>query len=591
MEAHLKSKMKNASQIDFSDGFTPTTSYRTLALDTLSEKDDFRLKERDRRPIPYPWGSLTTEGINKAQSAPLYKYTMRGGAAQKTLAKTFEDAGMHPKKLISERAFADNVNKIVVDARKKKVRPRETNPLDPKYSLPSFKMDKPPEQKFIKNNLDTSDIKGTSPHPVQKPFMRNTLFVDDIEGTRVGWRPKYRENFGRNIRDLNLDVKDINKMRKKKIKAEKEAIDVGVKRLTRRPQSVTYSLKTDDIEGAQSRSRATYLPCGQRRTQYVHTNNTQDIRGATPKSNKVRSVRPYSAPIDRTGIEPKATTLMKRKIRESIQKQYHDISTNFKSLDRDGSGKLTTEEFSKVMNQCDINIADEEAKMVVQGFDTNNSGTVDYAKLLKAIGPNYTSRGISQTRSDSLDNTASTSTPAEARPFLQVANGETQTSSMEVAGESGAAAAAAAGSNDKASTSASASASQSQKTQSGADSLRDKIKEARTATKEKEKKGEGDWKPSKFAVVKADRPQTVHSTSRSRKPKDNQKRHGNRPMTSPAKGRGASAQQRHVTIANSPQAAAMALQRPKSAFTTKCRMQTWENSQLREDIATIRALR
>ena len=128
--------------------------------DTLSEKDDFRLKERDRRPIPYPWGSLTTEGINKAQSAPLYRYTKRGSAAQKTLAKTFDDAEMRPKKLTSANAFADAVNRIVLDARKKKMGPRGTNPLDPTYKLPTFVKETPPVPRFIKDNLDTSDIKG-----------------------------------------------------------------------------------------------------------------------------------------------------------------------------------------------------------------------------------------------------------------------------------------------------------------------------------------------------------------------------------------------------------------------------------------------
>ena len=574
MEAFIKSKTKNASQIDFSDGFTPTTSYRTLALDTLSEKDDFRLKERERRPIPYPWGSLTTEGINKAQSAPLYKYTKRGGAAQKSLAKTFDDAGMHPKKLTSDRTFADNVNRICVDARKKKmVGPRGTNPLDPKYCLPTFVQEKPPQQRFIKDNLDTSDIKGTSPHPVQKAFMRNTLLVDDIEGTKVGWRPKYRENFGRNIRDLNLDVRDINKMRKKKIKAEKEAIDVGVKRLMKRPQSVTYSLKTDDIDGAQSRSLARYLPCGQKRTQYVHTNNTRDIRGATPRSNKMRSKvtnRPYSAPIDRTGLVPKATNIIEKRIKESIQRQYHDISNNFRSLDRDGSGKLTPEEFGKVLNQCDVKIAEDEARLVVQGFDTNNSGTVDYAKLLKAIGPTYIAKNIAVGEAAA---SAAATTSTEDRP-------EVRQFAPEVAESVGSKQQHKDSSEEKEVQVEPSAITKSIKEAASKEPLRKKIEEARKAADSRNSEAEDAWKPSKFAVVKADRPHTVHSMSRSRRTGGSQKR--GRPMTSPGK-RGT----QRVTI----QPKAEVAERPKSAFTTKCRMQTWEKSQLREDIATIRALR
>lgn len=42
MQADPNSPSKFESQIDFSDGFTPTTSYRTLSLDTLSSEDDFR---------------------------------------------------------------------------------------------------------------------------------------------------------------------------------------------------------------------------------------------------------------------------------------------------------------------------------------------------------------------------------------------------------------------------------------------------------------------------------------------------------------------------------------------------------------------
>ncbi|WZN66632.1 EF-hand domain-containing protein [Chloropicon roscoffensis] len=566
MEAYIKSKTKNASQIDFSDGFTPTTSYRTLALDTLSEKDDFRLKERDRRPIPYPWGSLTTEGINKAQSAPLYRYTKRGSAAQKTLAKTFDDAEMRPKKLTSANAFADAVNRIVLDARKKKMGPRGTNPLDPTYKLPTFVKETPPVPRFIKDNLDTSDIKGTSPHPVQKAFMRNTLQVDDIEGTKVGWRPKYRENFGRNVRDLNLDVRDINKMRKKKIKAEKEPIDVGVKRQTKRPQSVTYSLKTNDIDGAQSRPRGRYLPCGQKRTQYVHTNNTQDIRGATPKKRSDR--RPYSAPIDRTGLSSRASNLIESKIRESIQRQYHDISNSFRNLDRDGSGKLTTEEFSRVMSKCEIRMAEDEAKLVVQGFDTNNSGTVDYAKVLKAIGPSYVSQNLGRSSAAEVAEPAAPAETLGGGDENAVVDAEVQTAAQPAGPspeEEGAA-----GAEKSAPTPAPAQASKPA-------TLSQRIEEARRGSQEEE------WKPSKFAVVKADRPHTVSASSRPQRAKAQRQKAAQRPMTSPGGGR-----RRKVSIQSKP----ATLERPRSAFTNvKCRTQTWERSQLREDIATIRALR
>lgn len=415
-------------------------------------------------------------------------------------------------------------------------------------------------------NERTNLPKGTSPHPVQKAFMRNTLQVDDIEGTKVGWRPKYRENFGRNVRDLNLDVRDINKMRKKKIKAEKEPIDVGVKRQTKRPQSVTYSLKTNDIDGAQSRPRGRYLPCGQKRTQYVHTNNTQDIRGATPKKRSDR--RPYSAPIDRTGLSSRASNLIESKIRESIQRQYHDISNSFRNLDRDGSGKLTTEEFSRVMSKCEIRMAEDEAKLVVQGFDTNNSGTVDYAKVLKAIGPSYVSQNLGRSSAAEVAEPAAPAETLGGGDENAVVDAEVQTAAQPVGPspeEEGAA-----GAEKSAPTPAPAQASKPA-------TLSQRIEEARRGSQEEE------WKPSKFAVVKADRPHTVSASSRPQRAKAQRQKAAQRPMTSPGGGR-----RRKVSIQSKP----ATLERPRSAFTNvKCRTQTWERSQLREDIATIRALR
>ena len=84
-------------------------------------------------------------------------------------------------------------------------------------------------------------------------------------------------------------------------------------------------------------------------------------------------------------------------------------------------------------------------------------------------------------------------------------------------------------------------------------------------------------------MVKADRPHTVSASSRPQRAKAQRQKAAQRPMTSPGGGR-----RRKVSIQSKP----ATLERPRSAFTNvKCRTQTWERSQLREDIATIRALR
>ena len=553
MEAKALSASKTASQIDLSDGFTPTTSYRTLTLDTLSEKDDYRLKTRERRPIPYPWGSLTTKGIDKAQTAPLYKYTNK--EAQKSLSKTFDEAGMQPKKLISTKQISDATNRIVHDARRRKQvqKPRGTNPLDPNYHLPSFVEEIAPAPRFIKDNLDTSDIKGTSPLPVQKPFLRTSLFLDDIEGTKVGWRPRYREKFGKTIRDLNLDVKDINKRKKKSVNFAKEAIDTGVKQRIKRSDSVTYSLKTDDIDGARSRTRVAYYPRDRERTNYRCTNCTEDIAGATPKV-KARTKRPYSAPIDRTDVEPRAKQMLEGKIQARIQKQYADLLSGFKQMDRDGSGKVTPDEFIKVMGECDIKVKSHEASLALKGFDTNNSGYLDYQKLLKSIGPSYISKHIHS---------------KAQHPVTQVQTDLSLKDDLVTSGK-----------REDAAPAASAAPGPASQPEASPAAPADAPAKLFTPRTRKSKDDEYEWKPSKYGAIKADRPYTSHAATRTQKAKDERMRA--RPTSSPSRrnAKGASVRIKH------PEA-----ERPKSAFPLRCRMQTWENSQLREDIATIRALK
>jgi len=539
MQADPNSPSKFESQIDFSDGFTPTTSYRTLSLDTLSSEDDFRLKQRGRRPIPYPWGSLTTDGIDKAQAAPLYRYTNRGFETQKTLAKTFNEAGMHPKKLTSENCVSDSTTRVVDAAQRKKFasfqKPRGTNPLDPVYKLPSFTPHESPVPRFIKDNLDVSDIRGTSPFPVQKAFLRNTLELDDIDGTKVGWRPRYRKNFGKNIRDLNLDVTDINKARKKFVNYDKDALRISGKQRIKRSDSITFSLKTSDIRGAQSRHMSARFATERNQASFRPTNNIDDIPGARPKPLKSKSkvARPYSAPVSRDAFVSKAKEIMGHQaVKDKLEAQYTNILQSFKQKDRDGSGKLTQNEFTEVMKKNDIEMKPDEANAVLQGFDTNNTGYIDYQKMLEVV--------------------CSKSAPPKQQQAATKMKGE---AAKDPAADEG----------------------------------------QKHPSDQNAKPSNGEWKPSKYGVVKADRPHTAHPGSvnngngvgGSRKRcQGNQRKE--RPLSSPVRRKGSAAE------SHSSQSTANGCNRPKSAMPlsgTPCRLHAWETTQLKEDIATVRALR
>lgn len=45
---------------------------------------------------------------------------------------------------------------------------RKVNPLVPEYKLPSYKVVPPPEPKFLRDNIDNSDIDGAHIKPLHK---------------------------------------------------------------------------------------------------------------------------------------------------------------------------------------------------------------------------------------------------------------------------------------------------------------------------------------------------------------------------------------------------------------------------------------
>lgn len=62
-----------------------------------------------------------------------------------------------------------------------------------------------------------------------------------------------------------------------------------------------------------------------------------------------------------------------------------DLGRTFKIVDRDGSGSLDTEEFTRAVRMCKLQIEPEEVKLIFDHFDTRRDGRVDFEEFLRAV--------------------------------------------------------------------------------------------------------------------------------------------------------------------------------------------------------------
>ncbi|XP_074594261.1 calcyphosin-like protein isoform X2 [Brevipalpus obovatus] len=59
----------------------------------------------------------------------------------------------------------------------------------------------------------------------------------------------------------------------------------------------------------------------------------------------------------------------------------------FRRFDNDASGSLKMDEFTQGVQECGLNLTDEEMSELFAQFDADNSGSVDYNEFLRAIRP------------------------------------------------------------------------------------------------------------------------------------------------------------------------------------------------------------
>ncbi|KAI5078436.1 hypothetical protein GOP47_0006107, partial [Adiantum capillus-veneris] len=338
-----------------------TRHWRSMALDTLRSDEAHRVYDKGRRTILQPC-SLTTEGIELAQPAPVYRFLNRGPYKVSSLSKTWDDLD----------------------------RPR---PWIPAHVHRTF------------HNLTTDDIKGAHPNPKFKCgrhfrcqiSTQGSIYVlsyveqaespaskEVIEGSFPGWRPAHRRRFGKSVRDLCLQVQDINKPTRRMIRSGNAQAYLEIegthpkhlKQFQIGDIRSNHSLQAFDIQGTESGS-ATWISNVQRRKEEGKE------RTCTLKH--------------RESAEMVAEALLDSKT-QGLEKGLLSI---FKQLDRDKSGKLTAKEVHTAFKRLQVELNAEELRLLASAFNTDVDGYVDYRKLLFAASSKEPKKHFNPAKLDS----------------------------------------------------------------------------------------------------------------------------------------------------------------------------------------------
>eukprot|EP00899_Mesostigma_viride_P011667 jgi/Mesvir1/20500/Mv12386-RA.1 len=369
--------------VDLTDG--TISDFRTMSLSTLTPVDDHRLKRRELNPR----SELSSTGTRLG------------------LAKSFDEIpGIHPARLIPERTnrpdFTHNVEDITGRKSMRKSSSRQTNPVEPVYILPSYK-DEPPyyETPFLRDTLQIDDIEGTRT-VVKSPKVRDlNMAVRDIEGAYKGWAPRHRANFGSNVRDLNLDVADIN-ARKPALVRPRTPIEEHIPGSRPHPWTrqrasgeVDLAMRNDDIEGAHPLSPTATLLA--RRAAFRDANGEPASPSSPPSADNASRPR---MPLEQLrSVRQENVSAIRHKLDAVAAAAAPDeLMRSFKRLDRDRSNKLTRAEFRRTMEALGVPMSEGEINTAVAGFDADQSGYINYKEFARAVYPRAAAMATSSRR-------------------------------------------------------------------------------------------------------------------------------------------------------------------------------------------------
>lgn len=176
---------------------------------------------------------------------------------------------------------------------------RLVDPMNPEYKLPTTQLAAHPQPKFVRDAYSIGDIEGTAPRPRFRFAERENHEVHDIEGAQSGWRPRHERVRREGDPRDGLDVRDINDVGFKTQRVSDplrpqhfvngmaiadDMVATMPKSLPKKKDGPTYSLTTQDIEGAQCGWKPPHemQPPIEMRRHFRNTNFVGDIAGAQP---------------------------------------------------------------------------------------------------------------------------------------------------------------------------------------------------------------------------------------------------------------------------------------------------------------------
>ena len=199
-------------QPDYNNDFNyPSLSRKDLMyLDYLRERD-FPIKKIKQINTNRDW-STNLYNLDIEKSVPYRSNIFTNKIDYINKIDDIEFAQPKKEKLLIKPNFILNVRDIekAYPKKPKSTSQRHTNPLNPVYKLPSCPLPTPvPPPKFIRDQMDISDIEKTKPNKLYPMKMRPMKTYDEIEGNH----PK--KPYERKVFYDSFKYDDVNKKKKK----------------------------------------------------------------------------------------------------------------------------------------------------------------------------------------------------------------------------------------------------------------------------------------------------------------------------------------------------------------------------------------
>ena len=197
---------------DYNNDFNypPFSRKDLMYLDTINQRD-FPIRKINQINSKRDW-STNLYNLDIEKSAPYRSNIFTNKIDFINKIDDIEFAQPKKEKILNKPNFILNVRDIE-KAYPKKDKPfsqRHVNPLNPVYKLPSYKIPTPiPPPKFIRDQMDISDIEKTKPNKLYPMKMRPVKTYDEIGGNHPK-KPYERKKF---YDSLNYD--DVSKKKKK----------------------------------------------------------------------------------------------------------------------------------------------------------------------------------------------------------------------------------------------------------------------------------------------------------------------------------------------------------------------------------------